>query len=116
RQGSCGSGGNGLVRSGVMKMPLITASHLLAPSAGSRPGNAVLTGFDPPPHCLPIAFAMSMSNPTIEPLVVADSIGGKVGSVQNLSDWPAAPAETGIASAAARARNMVVRLLDPSST
>ena len=99
-----------------MKMPLMTASHFFAPSAGSSPGKAVLTGFDPPPHCVPIAFAMSMSNPTIEPLVVADSIGGKVGSVQNLSDCPAAPAETGIASAAATASTIVVRFIDSSST
>src|ERR1700730_4345334 len=105
-------------------MPLRTASHFFAPSAGSRPGKAVLTGVDEPFQSLPIAAAMSMSKPTIAPLVVADSIGGNVGAVQKLSDWPAAlcrfapacPAATDAATSTTRASRVVVRVIRSSST
>src|SRR5437762_4061957 len=73
-------------RSGVTKMPLITASHFFAFSAGIKPGNAVFTGFEVAPHVFASALAMSMSKPLIAPLVDASSIGGNVGSVQKEND------------------------------
>ena len=60
-------------------MPLITASHFLAFSAGMSPGNAVFTGVAFAPHVWASACAMSTSKPVILPLAVASSIGGKVG-------------------------------------
>ena len=67
-------------------MPLITASHFFAFSAGIRPGNAV---FDATSRSRPRSAAsfaaMSTSKPMILPLVVAYSIGGNVGSVQYLN-------------------------------
>src|SRR4051794_41867029 len=79
------------LRSGVMKMPLITTSHFFALSAGMRPGNAVLTGRAVSPHVFASADAMSTSKPVILPLVVASSIGGDGGTVQNLNIAPRAP-------------------------
>src|SRR5258707_13886280 len=79
------------VRSGVMKMPLITASHFFAFSAGMRPGNAVLAADAVPPHVLASATAMSASKPTILPLVVVYSIGGNDGSVHHLNVAAARP-------------------------
>src|SRR4051812_27780328 len=61
-------------------MPLITVSHFFAPSAGIRPGNAVLTGFAEIPMRFAIAFAMSTSNPKIDPFDFVSSIGGDVGA------------------------------------
>ena len=81
-----GAAGNFAVRSGVMKMPLITMLHFFAARAGSRPGNAVPTNFALTFQSLPIAFAMSMSKPTGLPAVVFDSIGGNVGSSQYLNE------------------------------
>src|SRR5512141_3224565 len=75
-----------LVRSGVMKMPLITMLHFLAASPGSSPGKAVCTKFAFTFQSFPIAFAMSTSKPTGLPEVVADSMGGNVGSLQYLKD------------------------------
>ena len=49
-------------------MPLITASHFFAFSAGMRPGNAVFTGFAVAPNVFASALAMSTSNPLIAPL------------------------------------------------
>src|SRR4051794_41286676 len=82
------------LRSGVMKMPLITTSHFFALSAGMRPGNAVLTGRAVSPHVFASADAMSTSKPVILPLVVASSIGGDGGSVEKfkLPLRPAPPA------------------------
>src|SRR4051794_30895247 len=74
--------GNCFVRSGVMKMPLITTSHRFAPSAGSRPENDEKTYFAVPPICLASAFAKSMSKPVGLPPVVAFSMGGNVGLSQ----------------------------------
>src|SRR5262245_64173129 len=94
-----GTAGACLVRSGVTKMPLITASHFFALSAGIRPGNAVLFAFAFAPHVFASASAMSTSKPLIAPLDEASSIGGNVGSVQNVNldargAAPAAPAPT----------------------
>ena len=69
----------------MTKMPLITASHFFASSAGMRPGNAVFIGFAVAPHVFASAPAMSTSNPLIAPLDDASSIGGNVGSVQNVN-------------------------------
>ena len=69
-------------RSGVTKMPLITASHFFASSAGMRPGKAVFTAFAVAPQVLASAVAMSTSKPEIAPLGDASSMGGNVGSVQ----------------------------------
>src|SRR2546429_7175528 len=66
-------------------MPLITASHFFALSAGIRPGNAVFNGLLVAPHVFARALAMSTSNPVIAPLEVASSMGGNVGSVQNVN-------------------------------
>src|ERR1051326_8905955 len=84
-------------------MPLITALHLFAFSAAIRPGNAVFSGFDAAPQVFASALAMSTSKPMIFPLVVVYSIGGNVGSVQNVNvvACPPAPAPP----AAARARD-----------
>jgi hypothetical protein len=60
--------------------------HLFDASAGSRPGNAVFTNFAFTFQYFARAFAMSMSKPTGFPLVVSDSIGGKVGSLQYLNE------------------------------
>src|SRR3954454_23082721 len=73
------------LRSGVMEMPLITASHFFAFSAGIRPGHAVLTAAAWTSHVFSSAVAMSTSKPAILPLVVASYIGGNVGSVQYLN-------------------------------
>src|SRR6476646_8313056 len=72
-------------RSGVMKLPLITASHFFAFNAGISPGNAVFDAEAVPPHVFASATAMSASKPTILPLVVVYSIGGNVGSVHHLN-------------------------------
>jgi hypothetical protein len=66
-------------------MPLITASHFFASSAGISPVNAVFRGFALAPHVFASALAMSTSNPLIAPLDEASSIGGNVGSVQNVN-------------------------------
>src|SRR5919197_1907819 len=93
-----GTAGNFAVRSGVMKIPLITMLHFFAASAGSKPGKAVPTNFAFTFQSFAIAFAMSMSKPTGLPLVVFDSIGGNVGSSQYLNEpftreaWGVAPA------------------------
>src|SRR3954454_15805722 len=84
-------------RSGVTKMPLITASQRFAFNAGIRPGNAVFDAWAVAPQVTASFVAMSTSKPTIFPLGVVYSIGGKVGSVQNLNvafaEWRLAPAE-----------------------
>src|SRR2546421_12646958 len=72
------------MRSGVTKMPLITASHLLALSAGIKPGKAVFTGWATPPNVAASFAAMSTSKPVIFPLEVASSIGGEGGSGRDL--------------------------------
>src|ERR1044071_7474690 len=92
-------------------MPLMTASHFFAFRAGIRPGNAVFTGFEVAPHVFASALAMSTSKPLIAPLEEASSMGGNVGSVQNVNVAaclaPAVPAAT-IAIAAANAATMGV--------
>src|SRR3954469_9555281 len=72
-------------RSGVTKMPLITASQRFAFRAGISPGNGAFVALAAPPHVPPSFVAMSTSKPTILPLGVVYSIGGNVGSVQNLN-------------------------------
>src|SRR5439155_921799 len=89
-------------RSGVTNMPLITTSHFFPFSAGIRPGNAVLVAFAEIFQCAAIAFAMSTSKPKMEPFDLVSSIGGNVGSVQNVRELtgddrcadPAAPTTT----------------------
>src|SRR5439155_16373078 len=103
-------------RSGVTKIPLITASHLFALSAGISPGNGVFTGFELAPHVFASAVATSTSNPLIVPLEEASSIGGNVGSVQNLKVLapvlaPAGAAAT--ASAASADTRIVLRIPPP---
>src|SRR5438105_3178860 len=105
-------------RSDVMKMPLITVSHFFAFSAGIRPGNAVLTGFEVFPNVSASECAMSTSKPVIAPLEEASSIGGKVGSVQNvkLPAWrpaPAVPATTSATIMAGRESRPTVRFMSP---
>src|SRR5438874_10920322 len=92
------------MRSGVTKMPLITASHRFAFSAGIRPGKAVFTGFATPPQVAASFTAMSTSKPLIAPLGDASSIGGDVGSVQylNVVAWRLAPAVPAAARAPSR--------------
>src|SRR2546423_4175092 len=82
------------MRSGVTKMPLITASHRFAFSAGIRPGKAVFTGFATPPQVAASFTAMSTSKPLIAPLGDASSIGGDGGSGPYfyVGAWGAAPA------------------------
>src|SRR2546428_5101361 len=98
-------------------MPLITASHFFASSAGIRPANAVLTGFAVAPHVFAGGLAMSTSKPMIAPLGEVSSIGGNVGFVQylNVPALFAAPAipTTASASVTARARPMVVLRIAP---
>src|SRR4051794_41817217 len=79
------------LRSGVMKMPLMTASQRLEFSAGIRPGNAVFEAEAVSPHVFARAAAMSTSKPTIFPLEVVYSIGGEGGSVPDLKVAPARP-------------------------
>jgi hypothetical protein len=110
--------GNFAVRSGVMKMPLITMLHFFAASAGSRPGKAVLTNVAFTFQSFPIAFAMSMSKPIGLPDVVFDSIGGKVGSSQYLNEpltgeIPIAPAVPTATSAASSTSGRMVRFMTP---
>ena len=81
-----GTAGNVFKRSGVTKIPLITIVQRLAASPGSRPVKPVWTNFAFTFQSFPIAFAMSMSNPTGVPAVVFDSSGGNVGSLQYLND------------------------------
>ena len=118
--------GNLAVRSGVTKMPLMTTWHLCAARAGSRPVNAVPTKVAFTRQSFAIAFAMSMSNPTGLPLVVFDSIGGKLGSLQYLRDpftgevtWELAPpvptTTSAVATRASRDRTLTTRLIAPSS-
>src|SRR2546421_7249957 len=82
-------------RSGVTKMPLITASHRFAFSAGINPGNAVFDAVAVAPHVAASFVAMSTSKPMILPLVVVYSIGGDVGSLQYFNvafaEWRGAP-------------------------
>src|SRR4051794_41098609 len=95
-------------------MPLITASHFFAFSAGRRPGNAVFTGAAVFPAARANADAMSTSKPTTLPLVVAYSIGGKVGSVQYLNvaaRRPDAPAAQTRAIAATKMTSLRMCLL-----
>src|SRR3954468_22487062 len=66
-------------------MPLITALHFCALSAGIRPGNAVFRAFAVSPHVFASALAMSMSKPLILPVADVSSMGGKLGSVQNVN-------------------------------
>src|SRR5262245_62969037 len=112
-----GTAGACFTRSGVTKMPLITVSHFFAPSAGIRPGNAVLFALALAPHVFASASAMSTSKPLILPLDEASSIGGNVGSVQNVNvdargDAPAAPAPTTAATSTSRiAALRIARLL-----
>ena len=96
----------------MTKIPLITVSHFFAFRAGIRPGNAVLTALAVAPHVFASAPAMSTSNPLIAPLDAASSIGGNVGSVQNVNvvaclAAPAVPART-TAAATAKATTIVV--------
>src|SRR5262245_32075314 len=85
-------------------MPLIAASHFLALSAGIRLGKAVFSGLDVAPNVFASALAMSTSKPVILPPDVTYSIGGNVGSVQNVNvalvRAPAAPAATAVATSA----------------
>src|SRR5260221_10815057 len=94
-------------RSGVTKMPLITALQRFAFSAGISPGNAVFDAAAVAPHVAASFVAMSTSKPMILPLVVVYSIGGNVGSVQYLNvafaEWRFAPAEPAAARATSRA-------------
>src|SRR5438445_8426952 len=80
-----GTAGYCFTRSGVMKIPLITTSHLLAPSAGRSPPNELKTNVDLTFQSFAIAFAMSTSKPTTLPELVFDSNGGKVGLSQYLN-------------------------------
>src|SRR5262245_49452229 len=99
-------------------MPLITASHFFALSAGIRPGNAVFNGFAVAPQVSASALAMSTSKPLIAPLEEASSIGGNVGSVQyvNVDARCAPPAVPAPMTAAATAsRIAVLRIARPSS-
>src|SRR3954469_3460066 len=93
-------------------MPLITASQRFALSAGIRPGNAVFTGFEVAPHVSASLVAMSTSKPVILPLVVESSIGGNVGSVQNVNvpAWRLAPAVPTAASVAAMSDTRTIDL------
>src|SRR4051812_21867733 len=103
------------LRSGVMKMPLITASHFFAFSAGRSPGNAVLTAAAVLENVFASAVAMSTSKPTILPLVVPYSIGGNVGSVQylNVAVWrPSAPAAKTVAAISVTASEMTSLRID----
>src|SRR3989442_11306053 len=79
-----------------MKMPLITASHLFALSAGIRPGKAVFSGFAVSPHVAASFEAMSTSKPVILPLDDAISIGGEggAGAVGNVGARRPAPARS----------------------
>ena len=92
---------------------------MCAESAGSSPGNAVWTNVALPPQSVAIAFAMSMSKPTGLPDVVFDSIGGKVGSSQNLNDvtfaGPAIATTATVAAARASAEARSVKRLIRSS-
>src|SRR5712691_8025331 len=106
-----------------MKMPLITTSHLCESRAGSRPGNAVWTNFAFTFQSFAITPARSMSKPTGLPLVVVDSIGGKVGSLQYLSEpftgevtrWlaPAVPTTARAAIKASRESGPTRRFIAP---
>src|SRR5579885_3458727 len=79
---------NCFVRSGVMKMPLITTSQRLAPSAGRSPANEEKTNVALPPICPARSFAKSMSKPVGFPPAVEFSIGGKDGLSQYLNEVP----------------------------
>src|SRR2546429_7354071 len=97
-------------------MPLITASHFFAFSAGISPGNAVFSGFAVAPNVFASALAMSTSNPLIAPLEEASSMGGNVGSVQNVNvvacfAAPAEPARTTVAATAQATPNVVSRMV-----
>src|SRR3954447_13133114 len=102
-----------------MKMPLITASQRFAFSAGSRPGKAVFVAAPVAPQVFASAAAMSTSKPTILPLVVVYSIGGNVGSVQNLNVadwWAVAVAASDAATTTGATRQMTsLRMNDSSS-
>src|SRR5512144_1660391 len=104
-------------RSGVTKMPLITASHFFALRAGMRPGNAVFTGFAVAPNVFASAEAMSTSKPLIAPLEATYSIGGNDGSVQYVKLVAARLAATDPAEIAATAHasaRIVLRIRPPS--
>src|SRR5207248_70273 len=98
---------------------LITASHFFAFSAGIRPGNAVLTGLEVAPHVFASALAMSTSKPMIAPLVDDSSIGGNVGSVQNVNAVAPVAAPVALAAASAIAASaapmIVLRIAPPPS-
>src|SRR3954452_24679626 len=94
-----------------MKMPLMTASQRLELSAGISPGNAVFEAEAVSPHVFARAAAMSTSKPTILPLDVVYSMGGKVGSVQYLNVALARPD----APAAKTAKTTAGRTSDPMS-
>src|SRR5262249_18608968 len=85
-------------------MPLIAASHFFAFSAGIRLGDAGFRGLGGAPNGFVSALAMSTSKPVILPPDVTYSIGGNVGSVQNVNvalvRAPAAPAATAVATSA----------------
>src|SRR3954453_8463144 len=98
-------------RSGVMKMPLMTASQRFEFSAGMSPGNAVFEAEAVSPHVFARAAAMSTSKPTILPLEVVFSIGGELGSVQYLKVALARPA----APAAKNAKTTAGGTSDPMS-
>src|SRR6266702_1386740 len=98
-------------------MPLITASHFFALSAGIRPGNAVFKGLAVAPHVFASALAMSTSKPLIAPLEEASSIGGNDGSVQNVNVVArfAAPTVPAIANAIPiTAMEMIALRIPPS--
>ena len=93
-----------------MKIPLITTVQRLAARAGSSPGKPVSTNFALIFQFFAIAFAMSMSNPTALPAAVLYSIGGKVGSLQNLNEplmGDAAPTVPTTARVAIKARMLI---------
>src|SRR5216110_1813228 len=99
-------------------MPLITATHFFALSAGIRPGNAVFRGFAVAPNVFASALAISTSNPLIPPFVPTNSIGGNDGSVQNVNVvvFPPAPADPAAAADTTSASiRIVLRIAPPPS-
>ena len=106
-------------RSGVTKMPLITASHFFPLRAAIKPGKAVLSAFAPLPNVAASFVAISTSKPMMFPLVVVYSIGGNVGSVQYVNVpacrlAPAVPATASVATASESTPS--VRFMDASSS
>src|SRR5581483_9995875 len=89
-----------------------TASHFFAFNAAMSPGNAVFSGFDVSPNVFASADAMSTSKPMIVPLVDVSSIGGNVGSVQNVNVPARGAAPAALASANASAAAVTAPKID----